>query len=868
MSRVFHSDSRSWSNFVPAELVKLCGVPQGRWPEYAAKELIDNACAALEEHGVSQPIVWFDLNTISGVMTVSDNGPGIDDEVLEKILDFDSFGGSNRHHKLPTRGAQGNAFMTIVGAVAAWSPDPWLRVGRRGGPEVKLSIELDSVRQEVSIAREEVGPPGRSSVSLPIPRLPWKRGGSTAEEVSTLVKTMAWMNPHITFIIRMDGMAVGLASDASAGPALDEDVLSGSAAWFTSEEFAQRLAADVRARPETTLVQWMREFRGTPRAITHQSGDSPIGALSAGMSEPVFKAWASALRDSLVKAAQTSEPKFAPIGAVRLSGMMEALMGCDPECGVQYEQRSGTFQSGDAVVPYHIEVALMQMPEGVKTAPDPVLCMNRTALYGSPPFRGGKWREKVRGDWHDLNGDLGAFSRAYQIDHGKTPAAVVVHATCPSPGYAGYGKQQFDTSWMVGPLSECLERVTLQVRKQRAGESRPRKSGDTDSTIREVVFRLAPDVWDRDTEGGRLPIMIRQLFYGVRKLWAHHHHKKLEYQTFCVYISEWEQKVGRNMCLRDPRGTMVEPHSGRSLRLGTDEVAKYTPKKWEGHTIIFVEKEGFAHILRDYGILRRYDAIVIGSKGFAVESCREVLQKYQKLLGGMVKIIALHDADPAGYMIGHDLATNLPRFGDSVHVNVIDVGLTVEEAQSMGLQDEPFDLKKSVWSMVKNMRKTVVQQADGVRRPMLDQAAWDAFMPPMMRGDEYPEWVQDPQGRRVELNAMAPRQFIDWLEGHLEANECRKVRPPDEIVNQTMLEARKSRVTSEVGKFLMELIGDDAVHEILKQVGVPTFDLDAVLANKPEQNWEYLSQRAGQTGMDLSPILKRVIGEKLGGSSG
>jgi hypothetical protein len=239
-----------------------------------------------------------------------------------------------------------------------------------------------------------------------------------------------------------------------------------------------------------------------------------------------------------------------------------------------------------------------------------------------------------------------------------------------------------------------------------------------------------------------------------------------------------------------------------------------------------------------------------------------------------VKIVCLHDADPAGYLIGHDLATNMPRFMDTVDVKVIDVGLTIRESIQMGLQDEPFELIKAKdgdgrfgeWTKIRNMRKIVKRNPDGTRSPLLEEEAWDAFMPTMVRGNDKPTWVSGAvEGRRVELNAMAPRQFIDWLERHLEANDCQKVRPPDDVVDEKIRSARENLVRNEVGTYLMDLLGHDAVMNIMREVGVPSYDLDSVLEGRPEQHWSYLCEKAGQSGMDLKPILDRVLKARLAG---
>ncbi len=862
MARAFHTDDRTFSNFQPAELVKLCGVPMGRWPLYVMKELLDNATAALEEFGIDNPMVTITVK--QNELVVSENGPGITDEALDHILDFTKFGGSNRHHKLPTRGAQGNALMTIVGIATTWGGQ--VVVQRPCGPSIALEVTLDTVRQSVDVERREVGRPGRSSVSVTLPELPWKRGGADLDEIVELVKVFTWFNPHVTFMVKdkRDGISMdSVPREDGAKPALPGGYDCGHVQWFTTDEFADRLAADVRARPDTDLGAWMSEFL---KSKQHPHKGVSIGDMVSDDRTSLVK-FASGIKSKVADASQSPNVQFTPIGRNRLGDALEE-MGGDKNSYLEYHTVRGTFScEAGHQVPFLVEAALLQMPEGVRRAPTPVFSMNRTVMYGSPSFDSIEWREKVRGPWHTARrAELSYLARAYQIDVGKTPAALIVHVTCPSPGYSGYGKQSFDTTWLAEPLSECLERVTLAARKERAGEARRRREAQAPrEKIRTVLFRILPEIIDTNTEGGRLPIMIRQLYYATRGVWAAHHHKPLQYGTFCAYVDLYEQAIGRMVCYRDPRGTLIEPHSGRELRLGTDAVNRYNPKKWEGHTIIFVEKEGFAHALKAYKVTKRWDAIVVGSKGFAVESCREVLQKYRKLLGDMVKIICLHDADPAGYMIGYDLATNLPRFGDNVDVQVIDVGLTMEDAWQMDLQDEPFDLKKTVWSMVRNMRKHMIRDPNGMRRPLLEPRAWDMFMPNMYRDDTYPHWANRPQGRRVELNAMPPRVFIDWLEEHLEANECRKVRPPDDIVDDKLRSARENAVRNEVGQFLMKMMGEDAVFEVMKELGVPAYDLDSVLEGRPEQHWEYLVKRAGETGADFNAAVERAMRRKFPG---
>lgn len=870
MGRTFHRDSRVFSNFQAPELVKLCGVAQGDWPLYAAKELLDNASAALEESGHRAPSVV--VTIADDYVEIGDSGTGITDAVLDQILDFTSFGGSNRHHKLPTRGAQGNAFMTVVGIISVWNTS--LELGRSAEPTVRLTVALDRVKQTVDVDRQEISErPEGSFVRVRWPRLPTKAGGSDYNAIFSVVWMFARINPHITFTIKArygnKSARHVFQSERGAKPALIAE--TGSASWFSDDDLAERMAADIRARPATMLSTWVREFLGSTMV---PKADTRIDDLVEDLSG--LATLSRTLRAKIVASGSSvADPKFAPVGEQSMAQLLRE-MGADPNATSQYASRVGTFERNGAVIPYLVEACLVQMPKEGKSAPTPVLGMNRTLLYGSPQFKKVMYREKVRGDWRHTSGDLNAWCSAYQIEHGSTPAAVVVHVTCPSPGYKSYGKQAFETGWLEQPLAECMERITLECRKQRAGESRRKNiNAEKEDSILDTLLEILPGIHRKltITKYGEIPILIRALYYGVRGVWEKHHSSDLQYATFCTYVDIWEQQLGKPMVLKDPRGTLLEPHSGRSLRLGTSEVADYTPKKWEGHTIIFVEKENFAHILRKYGIMKRWDAIVIGSKGFAVDACREVLQKYKQLLGNMVKIICLHDGDPAGYMIGHDLATNLPRFGTNVDVQVIDVGLTIAEGEEMGLMTEPFELKKANWRMVQNMRTKMIKDQNG-RRPLLEPAAWNAFMPVEYRVRDFPDYDLDSKGalrqrgRRIELNAMEPEVFIGWLEGHLESNGCKKVRPPDAIVDDKLKTARENLVRNEVGHYLMGLLGNDVVFAIMAEVGIPAYDLDRVLAGRPEQHWETLCENAARRGVELGPIIDRVIKERLPGVVG
>ena len=180
----------------------------------------------------------------------------------------------------------------------------------------------------------------------------------------------------------------------------------------------------------------------------------------------------------------------------------------------------------------------------------------------------------------------------------------------------------------------------------------------------------------------------------------------------------------------------------------------------------------------------------------------------------------------------------------------------------MQLQDEPFDLKKANRSMILNMRNKMIEGRDGLQ-PLMGEDAFDAFLPWQFREERSFKGAHKPTGRRVELNAMTPKVFIKWLRDKLDENGCRKVRPPEHVVEERLLQSRRNALQNSVSKGLMMALGDDLIHEVEARIQVPSHDLDNLLLMKPEQHWEYLIDQCATRNLDLDAVVAEVVREKL-----
>ncbi len=141
------------------ELVAQTGHAIHDWPLVVAKELIDNALDACEEAEVAPEI---GVRVDDGGITIADNGPGIPEDTIKDVLDFNIRVSSREAYVAPDRGAQGNALKTIVAM-------PFVLDGERGRLEVgtggtqhRIEFTVDPIRQ-VPVIRHEIEPADRKN---------------------------------------------------------------------------------------------------------------------------------------------------------------------------------------------------------------------------------------------------------------------------------------------------------------------------------------------------------------------------------------------------------------------------------------------------------------------------------------------------------------------------------------------------------------------------------------------------------------------------------------------------------------------------------------------------------------------------------
>jgi hypothetical protein len=337
-----------------------------------------------------------------------------------------------------------------------------------------------------------------------------------------------------------------------------------------------------------------------------------------------------------------------------------------------------------------------------------------------------------------------------------------------------------DTMWKaVKPLYKEAKRQERAARPSRRYYYAP----EPKVYINEIVSEVLP----RAITNAGANFNARDLYYATRALCYQHSEwedgKRLEYKYFSqTLLTEYQEENGLIAGLwRDPRGHLHEPHTGNSIGLGTIEVANYEFPEYTFDKILYVEKEGELSKLQAAKLAERYDMAICSGKGQPTEAVRTLFERAE---GGDYQLFVFHDADLDGYDIARVMGEETRRM-PGYFVDVIDIGLTVEDALEMELSPEPFSRKKNI--------------------------SWDLRMRLSGVAEEYlcqPRYGGGLKGHRFELNAILPdTSRIEYIERKLKEKGVRpKVIPPEEALAERREKTYREKVEGWV---------DDIIEEIL-----------------------------------------------------
>src|SRR5829696_1166486 len=322
--------------------------------------------------------------------------------------------------------------------------------------------------------------------------------------------------------------------------------------------------------------------------------------------------------------------------------------------------------------------------------------------------------------------------------------------------------------------------------------------------IKDIVF----EVLGRAIANAGTNFSRRDLFYAARPLCYDHSEweggKVLDYIYFSqTLLTEYQEENGSIAGLwTDARGHLHEPHTGKSIGLGTIEVANYEFPEYTFDKILYVEKEGELPKLQAAKLGERYDMAICSGKGQPTEAVRTLFDRAE---AGDYQLFVFHDADLDGYDIARVMTEETRRM-PGYSVDVVDIGLTVEDALEMGIASEPFrrqkDISVDLWMRLSATAKEHLYQRNGYSRGI--------------------------SGQRFELNAILPdTRRVEYIERKLEENDVRgKVIPPEEKLDKLADEKYRERSGEWVDEAIAELISEQEFKKTIADKFMKEFELD------------------------------------------
>jgi hypothetical protein len=663
------------------------------------------------------------------------------------------------------------------------------------------------------------------------------------ENVPRLVSDYALFNPHAAFRLNNDVF-----------PARDPEWRKWSPRdptpphWYTLDRFEELVASIVSLKKPLTVRDFLADFRGLTRTSTRMivlaAAKLERGTKLEDLVDKKRGAFDKNALRRLLTAMQQNSKEVAPevLGVLGKQHFLEKLTGEDQS--FRYAKQAGV-ENG---LPYIVEAAC-------RLTEDKLLQGLHIGLNWSVPLSNPLQDCELRLPDQSVVYGLEGFFRHLRVNLGYDPVAVVLHIASPRFDFLdrGKGSVQLGPS-IAGAVAETLSKVTKQwaaikksfdrerTRDARRQEELFRQGRAQEITVREAAWQAIPDAYLKASGGGKLPAHARQVMYAARPLILEITGKETlddDYFTQTLlpeYMREHPKQTAGWDVVYDERGHLIEPHTGRRIGIGTLAVRKYlreaespTPPAMElpdlsfewptvgpccrYSGVLFIEKEGFFPLLERAQIAERYDLAIMSTKGMGSTSARHLIER----LAEEARIFVLHDFDKSGFSIVGILGRDTTRYQFTRPPEIIDLGLRLLDVEEYALESEAVDYPA-------NSDPTGNLQENGATEEEIEFLAGECG------------YDRRYHGRRVELNAFASDQFLEWLEAKLRLHGVQKVIPDA----QTLAEAyHRSRARHELGNRIQQALPE--VERIAKSAAVPKNlrrRIAQELAENPSLAWD------------------------------
>ena len=772
-TRTHFSESMHNDFFTVNGLQSSTGQTSRDFGNVVLKELIDNALDACESAGLEPRINVAANYTANGqmVLSVSDNGAGLDGSIVEKILDFDTRTSDKAAYKSPTRGAQGNALKTIFGIPTALGGGLVTIESKGLRHEISFNVSQSGLNVEtlhnVTPIIESIG----TTIKVLLPKL-------TGTKPDYWVKAFALFNSHcwVYFDSEISTLNAPLLYPKLTDCKKITPNKPTNAHSYNETAFLKHAGLHGE-QTKITVYEYARTFQGLTNKKIVQPIIDALNLSGARMADIYNdRSIVGALHDAM-KLAQPKPIQHGHLGAIGEKNLVARLSDVTK---FKYKKIEG-FIDG---VPYVFEVLIADCSD----REGEFLGVNHSPTYND--FLSDCWFSVDKFKGMGIRGLMDSV-----ID--RTKYTFICHLIGIGLNFKDKGKTSVELPYSV---QDEIAAVIVQVGKSiKHGAGVVRMDGEKEPSFKAACFEVLNNAIAIATDNDKTPMNTRGVYYKVRELIQSFKTKPLLYDTFTDILTQFWAANGRNKKVySDARGLMYEPHSGVFLPLGSMEVDGYEFPQFQFDKILFIEKKGLWHTVKAAGLHKKYDMAVIGSEGFATVAIRDLLERAQTCEN--MTIFALHDADPAGYEIARTLK-EATRTMPNHNITVIDLGLFVQDALDIGIEPETFERG---YTLSKELNLNAIERE---------------FFEGVPNGKKY-------DCKRIELNALAGR-LGEYVDGKIaraiaENGLTNKVIPPEKVLSETAIIYRNEKLEQLAMNALIEKYGiKEKVNQFVQSM---TFD--------------------------------------------
>jgi hypothetical protein len=364
-------------------------------------------------------------------------------------------------------------------------------------------------------------------------------------------------------------------------------------------------------------------------------------------------------------------------------------------------------------------------------------------------------------------------------------------------------------------------------------------------TIKDAAWAVMEQAYQKASSDGQYPAHARQVMYAARNAIQERAGRQLDDQYFCQtllpdYLAAHPEATADWDVVFDARGHFTEPHTRLVVPLGTIDVRRYLgdieahtitdaeitlsdhdrdfPTKGPEHrfsAILFIEKEGFMPLFERIQLAERYDIAIMSTKGLSVTASRMLVDRLCARYD--IPLLVLHDFDKSGFSILGTLQRDTRRYEFEHLIEVIDLGLRLEDVHKWRLESEKVYYGKS--SPEWNLRENGATQAEIAFLHDAGRSGWNQHV-----------------GKRVELNAFTSANLVAWIEGKLKKLGIKKVVPDHALLETAYRRALKMNLLEQRVEEIAE-----AIHERVEQAKLPgTLDrkVRKALKKDPTRCWD------------------------------